>query len=160
MKSLTFPWVLVQVRSYVHPPGMESLFPLILWSLWIQVLLAFKARFSGGSFSQCWTLRLRSLTWGSERSLLWGNLWDMIILQLVGHPPTWYGIWLYWECASPSIWFLLYIIGCRISLAGGMSQYFFLSMAALQLVVILLCSWEVSSGSFYSTICVCLWYIQ
>ena len=45
------PWVPVQVKSCVHPPRMESLFPPVLWSSCTQALLAFKAKCSGGSFS-------------------------------------------------------------------------------------------------------------
>ena len=45
-------------------------FPPLLWNSCNQTPLAFKARFSGGSDSYCQTLRLGSLTLGSELSLL------------------------------------------------------------------------------------------
>ena len=63
---------------------------------------------------------------GSELSLLWENFCDIIILQFVGHPPGWYGIWLYCECAPPtiSLWFLLYVFGCRISFLIGSSLFY------------------------------------
>ena len=47
----------------------------------------FKAKCSGGSPSQCQTPRLGSLMWGSELSLLWENLCDIIIFQF--GLPTW-----------------------------------------------------------------------
>ena len=100
MKSLLFPWVLVHTRICVHPPRVESLFPPVLWSSCTQALLTFKAKYSGGSFSQCQTPRLM---WGSEHSLLWENFCDIIVLQFVGHPPRGYEIWLYHECTPLTI---------------------------------------------------------
>ena len=75
IKSLLLPWVLVCMRSCVHPPRMESLFFPVFWSSCCQVLLAFKTKCSGGLSSWCQTPRLGSLTWGSELSVLWENLW-------------------------------------------------------------------------------------
>ena len=85
------PWVPVHMKPCVHTPRVESLFPLVLCSSCTQALLAFKAKCSGSSSSQCQTSRLGSLTWGSEVSLLWENLCDTIIFQFVGHPPGGYG---------------------------------------------------------------------
>ena len=73
------PWVLVRVRPYVCLPRVEFLFPPVLWNSCDQTLLAFKARFTGGSSSRCQTPRLGSLTWGSELSLLWENFCGIII---------------------------------------------------------------------------------
>ena len=42
---------------------------------------AFKAKCSGGSFSQYWTPGLGNLTWGKQPLLLWENLCSIIILQ-------------------------------------------------------------------------------
>ena len=98
MKSLLLLWVLVCVRPWVHPPWVEFFTP-VLWSSCTQAPLAFKAKYSGGSSSWCQTRRLGSLIWGSEFSLLWENFCDIIVLQFVGHPPWWYGIWLYCEYA-------------------------------------------------------------
>ena len=58
-------------------------------------LAYFKAKCSWGSSFQCQTFRLGSLTWGSELSLLWEILSNIIILQFVDHPLGKYGIWLY-----------------------------------------------------------------
>ena len=79
IKSLLFPWVLVHTR-------MCAPISPILWSSCSQVLPAFKAQCSRGS-SQSQTHRLESLTWGSELSLLWESLCNIIIIQSVGHPP-------------------------------------------------------------------------
>ena len=46
--------------------------------------MAFKARFSRGFSSHCQTLRLGSLTWDSELSLLWESFYGIIIFQFVG----------------------------------------------------------------------------
>ena len=43
-----------------------------------------KDKCSGGSSSGCQTPRLGGLTWGSEFSLLWENLCNIIILWFVG----------------------------------------------------------------------------
>ena len=52
--------------------------------------------------TQCQTPRLGSLMWGSEFSLLWEKLCDIIIYQLVGCPLGGYRIWLgiLWMCPS------------------------------------------------------------
>ena len=55
-------------------------------------LAYFKAKCSWGSSFQCQTSRLGSLTWGSELSLLWEILSNIIILQFVDHPLGKYGI--------------------------------------------------------------------
>ena len=81
-----FPWVLV------HTGTVELLFPPVIWGSWDQTPWAFKARFSGGSSFCCQAPRLGSLMWGSELSLLWENLCDIIIFQFVGCPPGRYGI--------------------------------------------------------------------
>ena len=43
--------ILVHVRSCVHPPRVESLFPPTLWSFCTQALLGFKAKCFEGSSS-------------------------------------------------------------------------------------------------------------
>lgn len=58
--------------------------PPVLSSLYTQALLTFKARCSGGFSFQGQTPRLRSMTWGSGLSFLWGNLCN--IFQFVGAP--------------------------------------------------------------------------
>ena len=74
------------------PPSMESLFPLVLWSSCTQASLAYHAMSSNGSSSQCQTPRHGRLTWGSELSLLWENLCNIVIFQSTGHPPSENGI--------------------------------------------------------------------
>ena len=85
-------WVPVYMKPCVRPPRVESLFLPFLWIPCTQAPLASKAKCSEGSSSQCQTPRLGSLIWGSELSLLWENLCDVIIFQFVGHPLGGYGI--------------------------------------------------------------------
>ena len=42
------------------------------------------------------------LTWGSELSLLWEKLWNVVILQLVGCLPGEYRIWEYCKSNPPT----------------------------------------------------------
>ena len=67
---LAFPWDSVHVKPCVHPPRVEFLFPPVLWSSCALVLLAFSAKCSRGSSSQCQTPRLGNLMWELELSLL------------------------------------------------------------------------------------------
>ena len=57
----------------------------------------FQSQMIWGLTSWCQTA-IRSLMLGSEISLLWGNFCNIIIFQLVGFPPGWYVVWLYWNC--------------------------------------------------------------
>ena len=85
-------WVPVYMKPCVRPPRVASLFPPVLWSSCIQAPVAFKAKCFWDSSSQCQTLRLGSLMWGSGLSLLWENLCDIFIFQFVGHSPGRNGI--------------------------------------------------------------------
>ena len=117
------------------PPRVESLFPPVLWSSCTQAPLAFKAKGSGGSSSQCQIPRLGSLMWDSKLSLLWGKLCDIIIFQFVGRLPSGYGVLLYRESAPlPSCCGFFFVFGCRISFFGRFQS--FLSIVVQQSVVI------------------------
>lgn len=61
----------------------------------------FKAKCSGGSYSQCKTLRLQ---------FLWENFCDIITFQFLGHLHIRNGIWLYHKGTPPTIpfWFLCF----------------------------------------------------
>lgn len=61
----------------------------------------FKAKCSGGSYSQCKNLRLQ---------FLWENFCDIIIFQFLGHLHIRNGIWLYHKGTPPTIpfWFLCF----------------------------------------------------
>ena len=109
MRSPLFPLGPGAHETLCVPPRVEFLFPPVLWNSCNQTPLAFKARFSGVSSSRCQTLRLGSLTWGLELSLLWENFCDIIIFQFVGRPPSMYEIWSYHSCTPPtvSLWLLL-----------------------------------------------------
>ena len=93
----------------VCPPRVESLFPPVLLKSCDQIPLAFKVWFSRNSFSRCRTPRLGSLTWGSEPLLQWVDFCGISVLQFLSHPPSSYGIWIYYDCAPPtvSLWLLL-----------------------------------------------------
>ena len=112
------------MKPCVCPPGVESLFPTILWISCSQSLLAFKARCSGGSSYWCQTPRLVSLTSGSELSLLRKNLCDRITFQSVGCQPTRHGMWLYPECSPPTIFsWHDSLFECTISYLVGSSLF-------------------------------------
>ena len=50
------PWDSVHMKDCARPLRVESLFPLVLWSLFAQALLAFNTKCSGSSSSPCQTL--------------------------------------------------------------------------------------------------------
>ena len=60
---LALPWDPVQVKPWVCPPRVESVFPQVLWRFYTQALLTINTKYSWGSSSQCQTSRLGSLTW-------------------------------------------------------------------------------------------------
>ena len=62
-KLWLLPLALVCMRLCMHPLRVKFLFPPILCSSCNQVLLGFKAKCSGGSYSQCQTLTGLTL-WG------------------------------------------------------------------------------------------------
>ena len=68
--DLTLPWAPVHMKVHVHLLRMGSLFPPVLWSSCTQAPLAFNAKCSRGSFSQCQIPTREGLMWGSELSLL------------------------------------------------------------------------------------------
>ena len=99
MKSLLFPWVPVHIKPCVHPPTQQS------WVSDFHSSVEFcgqKPKALRSPLTQCQTPRLGSLMWGSEFSLLWEKLCDIIIYQLVGCPLGGYRIWLaiLWMCPS------------------------------------------------------------
>ena len=81
-----FLWVLVHTEFCLCSSRLDSLFPSVLWKSCNQILLAFRVRFSGDSFS-CWTPRLRRRMWGSDPSQQWEHFFYIIVLQFVVHPP-------------------------------------------------------------------------
>ena len=110
------PWVSVNVKPFAHSPRVESHFPSVLWIFCTQVPLVFKSKCSGVSSSQCQTLRLGSLTWVSELSLLWENLCNIIIFQFVGRPPAGMGFdYIMKVPLLRSHCGFLFAFGCRIS---------------------------------------------
>ena len=82
---------------------------------------ASKVKCFGDSSSRYQTLRLGNLTWGSELSLMLGNLCDAIIFQCVGHPLSGYGICLY--CLFPSHFGFFFVFGYRLSFLVGSSLF-------------------------------------
>ena len=90
-KQLPLSWNSEHVRFSQCPLGAESLFPTALWPSCMQVLLAFKAKCSGGSCSWHRTPGLGNLTWGSDPSLLGWTSAIVIILPFMGHLPC--GCW-------------------------------------------------------------------
>ena len=68
--DFALPWDPVHVKVCVRLLRMGSPFPPVPWSSCAQAPLAFNARCSRGSFSQCQIPTLESLMCGSELSLL------------------------------------------------------------------------------------------
>ena len=120
----------------VCPPRVESLFSPVLSKSCNQIPLAFKDWISGNFSSSCQTPRLGSLMWGSGPSLQWVNFCGIIVLQFVSHPPSGYGIWLYCDCAPPTVSLRLLLCLWIWSIFFGEFQCL-LVMIVQQLVVIL-----------------------
>ena len=68
--AFAFPWDPVHVKVCVRLLRMGSPFTPVPWSSCTQAPLAFNARCSWGSFSQCQVPAHEGLMWGSEPSLL------------------------------------------------------------------------------------------
>ena len=107
--SAPFFWVLVRARFCLCPPWLESLFTPALRKSYNPILLALNVRFPGDSQSLFQIPRLGSLAWGSEPWRQWENVFGILVLQFVGHPPGRYGIWFYCDSAPPTtvlLWLL------------------------------------------------------
>ena len=83
-----FFWVLGHKRFLFVPSKSRVFgFPSHVEKSYNQILLAFKVRFLGDTWSLCWTLRLRSLMWGSKSSQQWGAPLVLLFSSLwVAHP--------------------------------------------------------------------------
>ena len=124
MGVTALPWVPVHVKTCACPARVESLFPPVLWSSCTQAPLTSKAKCSGGSSSQCQTPRLGSLKWGSELSLLWENLCDIIISSLwVAHLASMGFDYIVNVLLLPSCCDFFFVFGCRISFLVGSSLF-------------------------------------
>ena len=117
IKLLLLPLVLVCVRFCVHPLRVKSISPIPVRLLNLSPA-GLQNQMSRGLCSWCRTPGLGSLTWGSELSLLWENLCNIIILQFVGCPPRGMGL-DYITSLHILLWFLLYIFSCRSFLIGS-----------------------------------------
>ena len=71
-------------------------------------LVALQNQIIWGLLPHCHIARLKSLMQGSELSLLWNNVCAIIIFQFVDHPLSVHGIWVYHNCAHPTISFWLF----------------------------------------------------
>ena len=90
--DLALPWDPVHVKVHARLLRMGSPFPPVLWSSCAQAPLAFNARYSGGSYSQCQIPTRGSLMWGSELSALKVSLSEPVSFQSVGLPTRRYGV--------------------------------------------------------------------
>ena len=76
----------------------------------------------GACLPRCWTPRLGSLICGSELSLLWENLHDIIILQ--SPTPGDMGFdYIVSPLLLPISWFFPYVFSCRWSFLEGSSLF-------------------------------------
>ena len=145
MGSLLFSLESSYTWDFMYFPRVEFLIPQVLWKSCNQTLLAFKARFSGHS-TCCSTPRLRSLTWGSELSLLWDNFCGIIIFWFVGGPSGGYGNWFYHDTTPLTrfLWLLFCFWMQGIFWGGGRFQHFWL-VVVQQLWFWCFCKKKVSS---------------
>ena len=123
MKSVHFCPGSQCTHARVCPPGVELLFPPVLWQSCTQAPLDYKAKCSGGSSSWCQTPRLGSLMWDS---VLRENFCNIIVLQFVG--PTW-GVWgliILWVCPSYHLVGFLHVFGCinRVPFLVGLRLFY------------------------------------
>ena len=71
--TVPFLYAFMCTRFCLCPPRLESLFPLVLWKSYNQILLAFQFRFPGDSQFLCQIPRLGSLMWGQNIHNSWGT---------------------------------------------------------------------------------------
>lgn len=91
--GFALPWDPVNMKACVHLSRMGSPFPPVRWSSCTQGPLAFNARCSRSSFSQCQIPQ----AWGPDVGLrtltpVGGSLWPTVTFQSVGCPPDGYGV--------------------------------------------------------------------
>ena len=122
---------------FLCPPILESMFHLVLWKAYNQILLALKTRFPGDSLSLFQIPRLGSPMWGSEPSQQCENFFVIILLHSVCHSPGVSRIWLYLDFTPPiiSLWLLLCLWTWSIIFLVGAS--ILLLMVVQQVVAIL-----------------------
>ena len=106
--TVPFLYVFMCTRFCLCPPWLKSLFPLVLWKSYNQILLAFKVRLLGDSL--CQIPRLGSLIWGSELSQQWENFSSIIAFQFMDNTLGGYEIWFYHGCSPLTI--LLQLLLC------------------------------------------------
>ena len=90
------------VRFCVRPLRVESFFSTALWLSCMQALLAFKARYSGGSSTWCRSPGLGSLMWGLNSLLLGEDLCICDYPLICGSPAHGCGSCLYWVSTTPT----------------------------------------------------------
>lgn len=84
-------------------------------------LLAFKVSFPQDCYLLCQIPRHESLT-RLEPSHQCENFCGTLVLLLVGHPSSWHGIWFYYGCTLPTIWFWLHLcLGYVVYFLVGLS---------------------------------------
>lgn len=103
-KFLPFWWFSEHVRFCGHPLRAKYLYPTAFKFCHIQVLLAFKAKHNGGSYSQCKTPGLGSLLFAQTLCSLRRTFWNCDYPSFCRLPPLGYGSSLYHVSV-----FLLYI---------------------------------------------------
>lgn len=128
-----FPLELLHEMICLCPPGLESVFPSVLWKCCNQFLLNFKARFPGEyDFfvgSRGWE------AWCGVQSLRNSGRTSLVVFCRFGSPAWWERIWFYHDCALlPSLCISLLVFGCGCLFLVVSS--ILLSVVAQHLVVI------------------------
>ena len=137
--EVTAPFLSLGVSRFcVCPPSLgKPLFPLVLWKSCNQIPLGFKVRVPGDR-------QAGKPTWGSEPSQHRENIFGIIVLIFVGHPPSGHGIRFCHDCTLlPSCCGFFFVFGCGVPF--GVAFSILLLMAAQQRVVTLLVSQELST---------------
>ena len=123
-----------QITAFILGPGVHRVLCMAFMSkvsispspVW---LLPSKPSALGNLFPWSWTPGMECLMWGSEFSLLWENLCNIIFLQFVAFSSfshTWAGgggMRFDYITSPPllpiSLWYLFYFLSCRSFLIGS-----------------------------------------
>ena len=94
--TVPFLYAFMCTRFCLCPPRLESLFPLVLWKSYNQILRAFKVRLPGDS--QVRKPDLVCQNFHNSRRTYW-----YYCSSVCGSPTSGYGMWFYCDCVPPAV---------------------------------------------------------
>ena len=103
------------VKFYVCPLRVESLYPIALWFSQNYAPLIFKAKHSGDMSSWYRTPRLGRLMWGLVPLLFGEKLCNCNYPPICGHRYMCLELTVALHCLYIMLWFVLYLFSCRRS---------------------------------------------